>query len=1490
MGKYSLFLKQSNFDSEIINNSVLEKVEVSRLSNTLKMYITLKEVMPVQELRPFLEKLEIFFKKPGVVNTVLIELKHNKIKKLDQHFRDYYNFVVREIGRTKPRFLAFLDLDFDYKRGTYTVKVDRSGKHFCNFGNLLENIFNKYGLDVKVDVIVDDKLVEVGSDIEKTIKDQEEIIEKRIKISRAQQRVERKRKIDFRRSKPTPVKISDIPITLVDLDKYKHERGDTNFVIEGEVIETEVRKLRTATLLQMTLADPDDAILVKKFLNTPNQINEANSIKVGDFLQVSGRAEYDTYVQDVTIMAQTITFLKKLEKVERKDTEKVKRIEFHTHTKMSPMDAVTDAETYIKTVSKWGHKAIAFTDHNGVYAFPEIYQAAKKYGVKPIYGVEFDYVNDQAFKVTNDHKPKIQSLKDNTYVVFDIETTSLSVTHGSIIEIGAVKIASGVVIDRFQEFVNPHEKLSKFTTQLTNITDEMLEKAPDIEEVLPRFFEFAEGVILVAHNALFDIGHIQENAYRIGVEYPNFPVIDTLSLARYFYNDKLKRFGLDAVTKHFNVRLDNHHRADEDARATGEVFVQMLQDFYRDDITNYDDINNSLSESEKYKHPIPMHINVIAKNQEGYKNLFLLVSDALTEHYHKGPRLTKTVLDELREGLLVGSGCANGEIFELALNRSDDELREAMKYYDYIEVQPPQVYKHLESDLGDEGGDVIIEATILKIIKTAQSLDKIIITTGDVHYLNKEDQIYRNIYIRTPKVGGGIHPLRRAEVQPDQHLLTTQEMLKAFEFLGKDLAYKIVVENTNLLNEQIEEIKAFPDDLYSLGDDAFKDLLGVDSISEEVKRLVQESLCDRFGENVHPLIQERVDKELDNIISNNFAPIYYISYLLVKKSLEDGYLVGSRGSVGSSLVATLMGITEVNPLPPHYYCPNRDFVAIKLTEEERFKYGQTEEQKKFNPIFDEVQSGFDLPKKKCPVCGEYMKKDGHGIPFETFLGFKGDKVPDIDLNFSGLYQAKAHEYVRELVGEDYAFRAGTIQTVAERNAYGYVKGYLEENNLTVRKAQINRLASKIQGVRRSTGQHAGGIVVLPKNHDIYDVTPIQYPADDTSSEWKTTHFDYHSYEDNLLKLDILGHDDPTVIKYLMDYVHEHPDEFPFEKAQDIPLDDPKVYKLFSETKVIGVQPEDILSEVASYGIPEFGTDFVRSMLEETKPSTFAGLVKISGLSHGTDVWRNNAQNLVNGTTEYGKISFEDIIGCRDDIMSVLIEEYKMDPLEAFNIMEFVRKGKPSKLPAQWTEFEKVMKQYDVPDWYIHSAGLIKYMFPKAHAIAYVIMAMRIAWFKVHHPLLFYSTFFTVRANQFDHDVLCAGKNAIMNKIAELEEKRGKTAKDYDLLVTLGVALEMVARGYKFYPVDIEKSDAKRFNIEKDGLRLSFITIDGLGETAAYDVVNRRQEKEFTSQEDLKNRTKLNKTVIERLKSVGALESLPEESGIMDIGLFKFAKE
>ncbi len=1501
--KFELFLQQAQLNKHPLSTAKLKGVTAQKEAKRLIFNIAFEELMSAPQMSLFISQLQTFFAKPNVVIHVdyQFSFKNYNLKDL---YKGYYDMIIHKAGESYASLLVFKNFNVEYQDNTYYVVVEKDSTSVKKYFPELKKQFAKHGLDVNFELKISETLISVEEQVSRNIQEQKESMERLVKTKKD---VVLDQKITFVKSSPSAVSIKEIPTTQYELDKYKNQKGDINFLIEGEVFKTDYREFKNSKtqkitrLLTFSIFDQSDAITVKRFVNSDKEIHIAKELKVGDMIQVSGDAQFDTYQGEVILSARAFHQIERIKKQERMDKAKDKRIEFHLHTKASPMDAVSSIEDYVDTLVKWGHEAFAITDRNGLFAYPDLYKAVKGKKIKPIYGVELDYVNDEAFKITSDYDTDFL-LKEASYVVFDIETTGLSHVRDKIIEIAAYKVVGGMIGERFEVLINPEEKLLDITINLTNITDEMLQDQETIDKVLPRFFEFIKGSVLVAHNAMFDIGFIYEKAKELNIEHEDFAVIDTLNLARYFYNSKskevnharfykndsgnipdLKRFNLKATTKFFKVTLDAHHRAVSDAYATAEVFIQMLQNLYKEEIMTYYEINAALELNEVWRHPIPKYATLLAQNQAGYKNLFRIVSDALTTHYDGGPRLVKSALNKYRSGILIGSGSDSGEVFEAALNLNDEALKKAIAFYDYIEVHPIQAYAHLEGNLGEFSKE-ILQAIIKKIVTYGKELGKIVIATSNAHYLDPEDKKYRDIYIHTKSVGGGLHPLAGYEVSPDQHLLTTSEMLEAFSFLDSETVNDIVITNTKKLNSMIDAVQAFPKELYSIADDAFKDTLGIDSIAGEMEKIVYEKAHSLYGKELHPIVDARIKRELKNIIDNQFAPIYYISHLLVKKSLEDGYLVGSRGSVGSSLVATLLDITEVNPLKPHYRCVNGDYAVFKMTDEEIYEHGIKAHDEEFMPVLKHVKSGYDLPNMTCPLCGGKLHKDGHDIPFETFLGFDGDKVPDIDLNFSGDYQAKAHEYVRELLGEAYTFRAGTLQTVAERNAYGYVKGYLEDRGLSARGAYIERLAKGIEGVKRSTGQHPGGIVVVPKHKNIYDVTPVQFPADDVTSTWKTTHFDYHSFEDNLLKLDILGHDDPTMIKFLMDYVLLHPDEFPFSKAQDIPLDDPEVYKLFQGTSVLGFQGDEVYGDIASYAIPEFGTPFTRQMLLDTKPDSFAGLVKISGLSHGTDVWLKNSQDLVLGNTPYGKIPFDDIIGCRDDIM-VELNERGMPPLKAFEIMEFVRRGRPSVNPAKWTEYESDMKAHHIPDWYIWSASLIKYMFPKAHATAYVIMAMRIAWFKVYKPLLFYSGFFSKRAVQFDHDTMTAGYNAIRNKLNSLLAATDLKNKDEDVIVTLYVALEMTKRGFKFLPVDIKKSAATEFIMERDGLRMPFVSIDGLGYQAALDVVENRSIRQFTSKEDVQRRTKLNKTVFEKLDIIGAFKELAETSGEIESGLF-----
>ena len=1490
--RFSCYFEENFLENDKI---VLSKVLCNEKERSINVSLVGDEILTISSFKKLIkgmEKLSNDLRKYHFDFTITYNnLKTDSIKL----YTDYYFTILSEIN-VDYDLLTLSNCSFNYKNGVYKVLVNDEKKISDEIILKAEKLFAKYGLEVKIvrELLNKENVNEIKQEqanqeymqMIENINYANEVKEKQEKLEKAA----KNKKYIKANTEEAVSPISSIPATQSGIDELINTVGDTSFTVNGEIFDISSRTLAKSDLYEISITDGTDSIIVKKFVKTEGDKEQFKALKKGDIIRVTGIAEYDNFAREVLLRCVKMRYVGLKEVKERKDTALEKRVELHIHTSMSALDAINEPSHFINQAVKWGHKAIAFTDHDGVYAFHDIMDSAKGKPIKPIYGVELGFVDERKFNIayTEEDIP----LKDASYVVFDIETTGFSVTYDRIIQIAARKVLNHQVVETFEEFINPGMPIPQKITELTSIDDSMVKDAKTIEEVLPKFIEFIKGSILVAQNASFDVGHLYANMKRLGMDTTKkFPVIDTMQLARNFYHTELKTFNLKSLSKFFKVQQEHHHLADDDTRVTTEIFLQMLQTLYKNDIYNYKDINKAIDHSVAYKHIFPSHINLLVKNQTGYKNLFKMVSDSLTNHFHNGSRLLKSCLDIHREGILVGSGCSNGEVFEMALNKTEEELERAISYYDYIEVQPPSVYAcAIHKDKFDDVDYLsMVKDTIKRIIKVSEKLGKIVVATGDCHYINKEDKEFRDIYISAPQLGGGIHSLASCYETPLVHFRSTDEMLAEFAFLGPDMAHKIVVENTNKVADMIEDIipfKSGKNDLYSPADDEFKDSLNVPSIKDDLVRLVYETAYENYGNPLPQYIQDRLNKELKSIIDNGFSPVYYMAYLLVDKSNRDGYVVGSRGSVGSSFVATMMRITEVNPLAPHYYCKNCHFSAFKFTDVEKEKYGLTKEQSELDEILQNVGSGYDLPRKKCPCCGKDLYKDGQDIPFETFLGFSGDKVPDIDLNFSGKYQPTAHEYIRTLMGPENAFRAGTVTTVAEKTAVGYVKGHLERKGIVKRSTEIARIAKKIEGVRRSTGQHPGGIVVVPSYKEIYDVTPIQYPADKVDESWRTTHFDYHQFEANLLKLDILGHDDPTPLRYIFDYVEAHPEEFPFKTPQEIPVDDPKVYMMFSGTEVLGVTPEDINCEVATYAIPEFGTRFTRQMLIDTKPQNFADLVKISGLSHGTDVWTNNCQDLVLGTTQYGKIPFTDIIGCRDDIMVYLIEN-GLEPKKAFDIMEFVRKGKAAKHddPVKWGKFVDSMKEKGIPEWYYWSCERIAYMFPKAHAVAYVLMAIRIAWFKVYKPILFYSAFFSVRIDQFEPEVMLGGIPKILARIKEIESLPKRTVKDDELITMYQVAVEMLRRGCSFLQVDINKSLAKDFLIEGNSLRLPFASIPGLGPAVAEDAVAKREEKAFTSIQDVSNRTRINKTVFDKMINLGAFTGLKEEDDLEEVGLF-----
>ncbi|MER2105605.1 MAG: PolC-type DNA polymerase III [Solibacillus sp.] len=1194
---------------------------------------------------------------------------------------------------------------------------------------------------------------------------------------------------------------------------------ESSIVIEGFIFAVETKELRSKrTILEMKISDYTDSMLIKKFSNSDEDVAMMNQLKKGMWVRIRGSVQMDTFARDLVMMARDINEVKH---ESRKDLapEGEKRVELHMHTPMSQMDAVTPVDKLVAQAAKWGHPAIAITDHAVVQSFPDAYAAGKKNGIKVIYGLEANLVDDGK-PITYD--PKDVSLEDATYVVFDVETTGFSNVYDTIIELAAVKIHNGQVLETFERFSNPHRKLTAKIIELTHITDDMLVNAPEIEDVIREFHDFIGDSVIVAHNAAFDLGFLYVAYDKAGIR-DRHPAMDTVELSR-LVNPGQKTHNLKTLTKKYGIELTQHHRAIYDTEATAELMLHLLKQTDDLGIKNLIELNDHVGGAEGYKQARPMHCTILAVNNDGLKNLFKLVSIAHTQTYYRVPRIRRSDLNKLRDGLIIGSGCSNGELFETMMNKTPEEAERIAKYYDYIEVMPPAVYAQLV-----EGGTVhdewALEDIIRRMVKMGKKLNIPVAATGNVHYLDEHDGKFRQILIGSM---GGANPLNRYTL-PKVHFRTTDEMLKAFEFLGPDLAKEIVVTNTQLIANRIDDVKPIKDDLYTPK---------IEGSDDEVTNLTYEMAHSIYGENLPEIVQARIDKELKSILGHGFGVIYLISAKLVKKSLADGYLVGSRGSVGSSLVATFMEITEVNPLPPHYICP-------KCKHSEFIADGS-------------VASGYDLPNKDCTECGTPYKKDGQDIPFETFLGFKGDKVPDIDLNFSGEYQPQAHNYTKELFGEDYVFRAGTIGTVAEKTAYGYVKGYANDHGLTYRNAEVDRLVQGCTGVKRTTGQHPGGIIVVPDYMDIYDFSPVQFPADAQDSDWKTTHFDFHSIHDNILKLDILGHDDPTVIRMLQDLSGIDP--------KTIPVDDPLVMGIFASPEPLGVTSAQIGCNTGTLGVPEMGTKFVRQMLESTKPSTFSELVQISGLSHGTDVWLGNAADLITN----GTCVLSEVIGCRDDIMVYLIYQ-DLEPSFAFKIMESVRKGK-----GLTEDMEVEMRAKKVPEWYIDSCKKIKYMFPKAHAAAYILMAVRIAWFKVHYPVLYYAAYFTVRASDFDLVSMVQGSVMIRKRIDEINMKGLDAApKEKSLLTVMEIALEMCERGLIFQKVDLYRSQASEFVIDGDSLIPPFDAIPGLGTNVAKQIVEARKEGEFLSKEDLQKRGRVSKTLIEYMDELGCLEGMPD---------------
>ena len=1199
-------------------------------------------------------------------------------------------------------------------------------------------------------------------------------------------------------------------------------------IVEGKVFAVQHRELkkRGAWVICFDMTDYTSSVRVNQFMEAAKAKPIIDNVQPGMWLRVQGKMSFDRYDNEMVLQPNA---MEKIEAPKRRDTYPEKRVELHLHTTMSSMDALTDTGAAVKRAASWGHRAIAITDHGGAQSFPDAMKAASKakvagtdQNIKILYGCEGYYVNDVDDRIAV-HGEEDFSF-DGEYVAFDLETTGLSSLHDTIIEIGAAIMKGNEVLSTFQTFVDPHRPLQPKIVDLTGINDQMLAGQPDISEAMPKFLEYVGSRPLCAHNADFDIGFVTAACEKLGLPFhPTY--VDTLILAQNLMPE-LGKYKLNIVADALSLPDFNHHRASDDAITCGYLlmrFFKMMQEQGLDSLQKINPRMEQLRSGSKILDRRARHIIVFAKNSIGLRNLYRLISYGNLKYFKRVPIMPKSELLQWREGLIIGSACEAGELFQAILNhKSWAELKRIASFYDFLEIQPICNNRFM-LDKGLAEDEEELRGFNRTIVRLGEELGKPVVATGDVHFLDPEDEIFRHILLATKQMPDADRPL-------PLYLRTTDEMMEEFSYLGPEKAHEVVIENPNRIVDWCETLRPVPHNLFAPK---------IENSVEDLKALVYGKLHRLYGETPPELVQKRVDTEMHDIISCHYDVIYMSAQKLVQNSLEHGYLVGSRGSVGSSIVAFMSGITEVNSYPPHYRCPQCKFTTFEVPAD--------------------CACGADLPDAVCPKCGAKLDKDGFNIPFETFLGFGGDKVPDIDLNFSGEYQAKAHAYCVQMFGKTHVFRAGTIGTVAEKTAYGYAKKYLSERNKTVPKAEENRLALGCVNVKRTTGQHPGGLVVIPQENEIWDFCPVQHPADDKDSEWITTHFEYHSMEENLLKLDMLGHDDPTMIRMLEDMTGVD--------AQKIPLDDQDTMSIFTSSKVLGYENDPILGPVGSVAIPEFGTGFTRGMLQETQPTKFDTLIRLSGFSHGTDVWLGNARDLILSKTA----SVNDAIGCRDDIMLYLIK-CGMPEKRSFKIMEAVRKGRGLPDGA-----EEEMKAAGVPEWYIGSCKKIKYLFPKAHATAYVMMAFRIAWFKVHEPLAFYAAYFYRRSQKggFDEGMMCHGIELVKKKLQEIKEDEDSSAKDDDLFTTLEVCYEFYLRGFTFAPIDIYHSHATKFQIEDGQLRPPFVAVAGLGETAAWDLMNAREGREFLSVEEFADACpKVSKTLIDQLQSAGAFGDLP----------------
>ena len=1472
-----------NSDEFALANAKITEVNLFKTEDIIELHLETDDFISLGELGKFEKYLRNKFKIRNIRFIISYQKSEEEIRKvISENWHEIQEFMSQRVPLMRA-FLAFSETNID--NNIISIKLNVKGKEFLHKSKLNEKISkyiqDLYGIRYNVEFYDSE-----SSDLVKKIKEeQKEMLEHIAEESEeaARMRNDSNGDVEFKEKKAKKqVKKSDNPDAAAiaaegeynidvggdiiaspveefeDVQVKKEKEKDPSIIygrntnireelmkiedigmdtsgvqIIGEIVNvpdpTELKKTGKF-LFQFDVYDGTNSITCKIFAQPEQKGEVGKRLSPGTFVKVGGRAGYDNFAKEITILANTILETDAVKKEERKDTCNEKRVELHAHTQMSQMDGIVNAADLLKRAQKWGMNAIAITDHAGCQSFPDAHHYMEKIGYdsdfKILYGIEANLALDQESSVFGS---KGQKLDDITYCVLDLETTGFSYRTEKITEIGIMKVKNGEVIEEFDELVNPEKPIPLPVVEVTHITDDMVKDKPTIDVILPKALEFIGDSVVVTHNTNFDIGWMKYNSEKLGYKFEN-TYLDTLRLSKQLYPD-FKNYKLGTIADNLKIEVDVAHRALADVDTTVKVLNVMIKEIVDKGAKTIDDIDK-LFKGNNWKKTNQFHASILARDYIGLRNLYRLVSYAHVTYFYRKPLVLKSLLNKYREGLLVGSGCDQGELYQAILQgKADDEIEEIAKYYDYLEVQPVENKDYFIKD-GTLESVEDLKNLIRKIVDLGEKLDIPVCATGDVHYLEPEDELYRRILKDTSPVR---KMMRESEVNGSLYFRTTDEMLKSFSFLGEEKAHEIVVENTNKIADMIEKISPISPE---------KCPPYIPGCEETIRTIAYDKAHELYGDPLPEIVESRLKKELDSIINNGFSVMYIIAQKLVWKSNEDGYIVGSRGSVGSSFVANMTGITEVNSLPAHYRCPNCKYSDFT-------NYG--------------ASNGFDLPDKECPKCGTLMDKDGMDIPFETFLGFNGDKEPDIDLNFSGEYQAKAHKYTEVIFGKGTTYKAGTVGTVADKTAFGFVKKYYEQEGIPASKAELGRVAQGCTGIKRTTGQHPGGIIVVPKGREIYEFTPVQHPADDPTSDIITTHFDYHSIDQNLLKLDILGHDDPTVIRMLYNITGFDPTK--------VPLDDKATMSIYSSTEALGVTPDQIKSEVGTFGIPESGTKFVRGMLKDTKPTTFDELLRISGLSHGTDVWLGNAQDLINN----GTATLKEVICTRDDIMNYLIEK-GLEPNTSFKIMELVRKGKVAKEPEKWAKFKATMEEYNIPTWYIDSCNKIKYLFPKAHAAAYVTNAFRIAWFKVHIPKAYYTAYFSIRANAFDSSIMCHGQEKVKNKMKEIELLGNAATKtEQDMYETLELVNEMYARGINFLPIDLYKSAGTKFIMEDEGIRPPLNSIPGFGTVAALGIERAREDGQFMSIDDLKIRAKIGSSGIEMLKTEGVLEGMSQSN-------------